>query len=116
MANITPDHICPTCYHLLSPYCPAVCDESMTIIDFIEAALTLCDEWENGDRLPPDENDVPELLEPLGMFEQELRDLDMSNESEGDQAAAQDALMLLASLKVRIEAIASVPLKGDRDV
>jgi len=79
----------------------------MTIVEFIEAALTLCDEWENGDRLPPDENDVPELLEPLGMFEQELRDLDMSNESEGDQAAAQDALMLLSSLKVRIQAIAA---------
>jgi len=45
-----------------------------------------------------------------GMFEQELRDLDMSNESEGDQAAAQDALMLLASLKDRIEAISTQDL------
>jgi len=78
----------------------------MTIPEFIEEALALCDGWESGDRIPPDDESVSELLEPIGMFEQELKNLDMSNESASDQAAALDALSLLASLKVRVEAIA----------
>jgi len=76
-----------------------------TVIGFIEATLALCGEWENGDRLPPGDEIVSKLLGEIGIFDQEIRSLDLSD-LVGARLAAPDALMLLASLKNRIQAIA----------
>jgi len=74
----------------------------MTVIEFIEDTSKLCDEWEKGDRLPPDNESVPGLIEALDVVDRELRSIDMSNESIADQATSVGLLSILMSLKTRI--------------
>jgi len=85
-----------------------------TVIEFIGQTANLCDEWEGGDRLPPNDDSVSDLIKKIDIVHRSLASIDMGGESVADQAAALGVLSLLASLKVRIEAIAAIPLKGDR--
>jgi hypothetical protein len=78
-----------------------------TVIEFIGQAANLCDGWESGDRLPPNDDSVSDLIKKIDIVHRSLASIDMGDESVVDQAAALGVLSLLASLKVRIEAIAA---------
>ena len=77
-----------------------------TVIEFIGQTTSLCDEWESGDRIPPSDESVSELLKKIDTVHRSLASIDMEGESVGDQAAALGVLSLLVSLKARLEAIA----------
>jgi len=77
-----------------------------TVIEFIGQTASLCDEWESGDRMPPNDDSVPELIKKIDMAHRSLASIDMEGESVVDQAAALGVLSLLVSLKTRLEAIA----------
>jgi len=81
-----------------------------TAIEFIEEALILCDEWENGD-LPSEEN-ISELLGKIDTVHRGLRRIDMEGRSAIDQYVAPGVLNRLASLKVRVRCIALLKESG----
>jgi len=82
----------------------------MTVLEFIAATAKLCDEWDRGDRIPPDNKLVSDLLGKINSSAQGLRGLEMGAESLTDQAAVIGIIELLKSLKVRVQAIATQDL------
>jgi len=86
-----------------------------TILQFMEKTVNLCNEWEKDPCIVPDDGSVSDLLLPISAFDQEIKDRDVTNESESDEAAALLAIALLASLKARVKALAfRLPLNQPR--